>query len=61
MANEVSKKPATGLQAFNQTITNPSTQKYLADVNDDGVIDILDAAEIQMYVAGKITEFKKKA
>ena len=31
MANEV-KKPATGLQAFNQTITNPSTQKYLADV-----------------------------
>lgn len=32
MANEVSKKPATGLQAFNQTITNPSTQKYLADV-----------------------------
>lgn len=32
MANEVLKKPATGLQAFNQTITNPSTQKYLADV-----------------------------
>ena len=32
MANEASKKPATGLQAFNQTITNPSTQKYLADV-----------------------------
>ena len=32
MASEVSKKPATGLQAFNQTITNPSTQKYLADV-----------------------------
>ena len=32
MANEVAKKPATGLQAFNQTITNPSTQKYLADV-----------------------------
>ena len=32
MANEVSKKPATGLQAFNQTITNPSTQKYLSDV-----------------------------
>lgn len=32
MANEVTKKPATGLQAFNQTITNPSTQKYLADV-----------------------------
>ena len=32
MANEVAKKPATGLQAFNQTITNPSTQKYLSDV-----------------------------
>lgn len=32
MANESTKKPATGLQAFNQTITNPSTQKYLADV-----------------------------
>lgn len=32
MANEAAKKPATGLQAFNQTITNPSTQKYLADV-----------------------------
>lgn len=32
MANEVTKKSATGLQAFNQTITNPSTQKYLADV-----------------------------
>lgn len=32
MANEVAKKPATGLQAFNQTITNPSTQKYLQDV-----------------------------
>lgn len=32
MANEATKKPATGLQAFNQTITNPSTQKYLADV-----------------------------
>ena len=32
MANEVTKKPATGLQAFNQTITNPSTQKYLQDV-----------------------------
>lgn len=28
----VSKKSATGLQAFNQTITNPSTQKYLSDV-----------------------------
>lgn len=32
MANEVAKKPQTGLQAFNQTITNPSTQKYLQDV-----------------------------
>ena len=32
MANEVTKKPTTGLQAFNQTITNPSTQKYLSDV-----------------------------
>jgi recombination protein RecT len=32
MANEVANKPQTGLQAFNQTITNPSTQKYLADV-----------------------------
>lgn len=32
MANETNKKAATGLQAFNQTITNPSTQKYLADV-----------------------------
>jgi len=26
------EKKATGLQLFNQTITNPSTQKYLADV-----------------------------
>lgn len=26
------KKEVTGLQLFNQTITNPSTQKYLADV-----------------------------
>lgn len=32
MANEVTTKKATGLKAFNQTITNPSTQKYLADV-----------------------------
>ncbi len=32
MANETTKKPQTGLQVFNQTITNPSTQKYLADV-----------------------------
>ena len=32
MANEATNKPQTGLQAFNQTITNPSTQKYLADV-----------------------------
>ncbi len=33
MANEVQKKAAaTGLQAFNQTITNPQTQKYLQDV-----------------------------
>ena len=30
MADE--KKQATGLQLFNQTITNPATQKYLADV-----------------------------
>ena len=30
MANE-EKKP-TGLQLFNQTITNPQTQKYLQDV-----------------------------
>jgi hypothetical protein len=29
MADE--KKP-TGLKLFNQTITNPSTQKYLSDV-----------------------------
>ena len=26
------EKKATGLKLFNQTITNPSTQKYLADV-----------------------------
>lgn len=32
MAKEVTNKPQTGLQAFNQTITNPSTQKYLTDV-----------------------------
>ena len=31
MANENEKK-ATGLQLFNQTITNPSTQKYLESV-----------------------------
>lgn len=30
MANE--EKKATGLQLFNQTITNPQTQKYLQDV-----------------------------
>ena len=32
MSNAVSNKPQTGLQAFNQTITNPSTQKYLESV-----------------------------
>lgn len=32
MANETQNKPQTGLQAFNQTITNPQTQKYLSDV-----------------------------
>lgn len=34
MANETTKS-ATGLQLFNQTITNPNTQKYLADVLGD--------------------------
>ena len=32
MAKEIETKPVTGLQAFNQTITNPATQKYLSDV-----------------------------
>jgi len=32
MANEVVTQKAYGLKAFNQTITSPSTQKYLADV-----------------------------
>lgn len=32
MANEVQTRQVTGLQAFNQTITNPQTQKYLSDV-----------------------------
>ena len=33
---------------------------YVADVNDDNNVDILDAAEIQKYAAGIISEFKKK-
>lgn len=32
MAKEIETKTVTGLQAFNQTITNPATQKYLSDV-----------------------------
>ena len=32
MAKEIETKSVTGLQAFNQTITNPATQKYLSDV-----------------------------
>ena len=32
MANELTTSKATGLKAFNQAITNPSTQKYLSDV-----------------------------
>lgn len=32
MANGITKKSPTGLQAFNQTITSQKTQKYLADV-----------------------------
>lgn len=32
MANEVQKAKATGLKAFNQTIQNPNTQKYLESV-----------------------------
>ena len=36
-------------------------QLAAADVNNDEVADILDAAEIQKFAAGKITEFKKKA
>lgn len=32
MANEVVTQKAYGLKAFNQMITSPSTQKYLADV-----------------------------
>ena len=35
------------------------TQKYAADVNDDGNIDVLDAMDIQKFVSSKITEFKK--
>ena len=37
------------------------TQKYAADVNDDGNIDVLDAMDIQKFVSSKITEFKKKS
>lgn len=32
MAEKKEEKKETGLQLFNRTITNPSTQKYLADV-----------------------------
>lgn len=32
MANEVQKAKTTGLKAFNQTIQNPNTQKYLESV-----------------------------
>jgi recombination protein RecT len=32
MANEVQKAKSTGLKAFNQTIQNPNTQKYLESV-----------------------------
>lgn len=32
MANEVQKAKVTGLKAFNQTIQNPNTQKYLESV-----------------------------
>ena len=35
-------------------------QKALCDVNGDGNVDTLDAAMIQKFAAGKITEFKKK-
>lgn len=36
------------------------TQKYVADVNDDGFIDVLDALDIQKFAVDKIKEFKKK-
>ena len=32
-------------------------QKLAADVNGDGVVDILDSALIQKYAAGKIDKF----
>ena len=37
------------------------TQLYVGDVNDDGVVDILDATDIQKFATEKLTEFKKKA
>ena len=33
----------------------------IGDVIGDKSVDVLDAAMIQKYAAGKITEFKKKA
>jgi hypothetical protein len=35
-------------------------QQYVGDVNDDGQVDVLDAADIQKYAAEKLAEFKKK-
>ena len=36
-------------------------QLYVADVNDDGQVDVIDAMQIQKYSVEKITEFDKKA
>ena len=33
----------------------------IGDVNNDGIVDVLDAADIQKFTAERITEFKKKA
>ena len=37
-----------------------ASAEMTGDVNNDGVVDILDAADIQKFAAGIITEFKKK-
>lgn len=42
-------------------ITLTDKQKYVADVNNDGFIDVLDATDIQKFTVDKITEFEKKA
>ena len=42
-------------------ITLTDEQLYVADVNDDKEVNVLDSIDIQKYTVDKITEFKKKA